>query len=97
MMKIKRSDNAVSRTIDGEVVVLLPEAATIHALSGCGNRIWELIEEETTVSEIVQKIWEEYDVTLERAQEEITTFIDKLTAAKLVEIVVASKETSRRW
>lgn len=54
--KIIRSEKAVGRIIDGEVVVLVPEEAMIHALEGCGSRIWEIIEKETTVSEITEFI-----------------------------------------
>lgn len=95
-IKVKRSDDVVWRIIDEEVVVLIPEEAMLHALEGCGSRIWELIEGETTISEIVQSIRTEYEVEPQRAREEITEFIHKLMAMKLVEIVPeANEETSR--
>jgi Cdc6-like AAA superfamily ATPase len=95
-MKVKRNDEAVWRVIDGEVVVLLPEERALHALTGCGSRVWELIEEETAISEIVQKICAEYDVEPQRAREEITEYVNKLEAMKLVDIVpVAGEEAIR--
>lgn len=95
-MKVKRSDGAVWRVIDGEVVVLLPEEAGIHALTGCGSRIWELIEEETAISEIVKRICAEYEVEPQRAREEVTEYVHKLEAMKLVEIIPAASEEASR-
>ena len=95
-MKVKRNDEAVWRVIDGEIVVLLPEERALHALTGCGSRVWELIEEETAISEIVQKICAEYDVEPQRAREEIIEYVHKLEAMKLVDIVpVAGEEAIR--
>jgi hypothetical protein len=86
-VKIRRSDDAVWRVIDGEVVLLIPEEATIHALTGCGSRVWELIEGETTISAIVDSICVEYDVDAERAAAEVTEFIRRLASMNIVETV----------
>jgi len=95
-MKVKRSDDAVWRVIDGEVVVLLPQEAVLHALTGSGSRVWELIEGETAVSEIIQRICDEYEVEPQRAREEVTEYVHKLEAMKLVEIIpVPTEEASR--
>ena len=93
-MRVRRSDKAVCRVIDGDIVLLIPEEAMLHALTGCGSRVWELTEGETAVSEIIQRICEEYEVELTRASEEITEFVHKLIEMKLVEIVPA-EETNR--
>ena len=90
--KIKRNGSAVWRVIDDEIVVLVPEGAMVHALTGCGSRVWELIEGETTISEIIQRICDEYDVEAQRAEEEITQFICSLLDNKLVEIVPKAVE-----
>jgi hypothetical protein len=85
-MMVKRSEVAVWRIIDGEVVVLGPEDVSINALTGCGGRIWELIEEETTIPEITRTICAEYEVEPQQAEEDITEFISKLADMKLVDI-----------
>ena len=91
-MRIRRSDDAVWRVIDGEVVLLIPEEATIHALTGCGSRIWELIEGETTVNAIVDRICAEYDVDAEKAVSEVTEYIERLISMDLVEGVTPDAE-----
>ncbi len=85
-MKVKRSDKAICRMIDNEVVILLPETGVLHALGGCGNRIWDLIEKEISVSEIVNSICDEYEVEPETARVDIIEFVKKLEALKLAEI-----------
>jgi hypothetical protein len=90
MKKVKRNDEAVWRVIDGEVVVLLPQEQALHALTGCGSRVWELIEGETTISEIVKRICAEYEVEPQRAREEITAYVHELVHKKLVEIIPTS-------
>lgn len=93
--KVKRTDGVVWRVVDGEAVILIPEEAALHALTGCGSRIWDLIEEEIAVPEIVQRICNEYDVDQQRAEREITEYVHKLEGLKLVEIVsVATKEAT---
>ena len=87
LMKVRQCEGAVWRVIDGEVVVLSPQDVSIHALTGCGGRVWELILEEATIPEIIQTICEEYEVETEEATNDITEFIEKLTAMKLVETV----------
>lgn len=91
-MKIKRSDEAVWRIIDGEIVLLCPGQMMLHALTGCGSRVWELIEEETTLTEIVRRICDEYEVEPQTAREDVIEFIHKLEAIKLVDIAPAASE-----
>jgi len=86
-VKVKRNDEAVWRVIDGDIVVLLPQGAMLHALKGCGKRVWELIEGEITIPEIVRGICNEYDVEPQRASADITEFVYKLATWKLVDLV----------
>ena len=90
--RIRRGENVVWRIIDDEVVILIPEEATLHALKGCGNRVWQLIETETDVSEITKVICNEFEVEPNLAKSEITDFIKKLEDLKLIEIVSESNK-----
>lgn len=85
-IRVKRSDEAVCRVIDGEIVALMPERLTLHALTGCGSRVWELIEEEIPLSDVIETICEEYDVDPQRAVGEITDFMFRLADAGLAHV-----------
>jgi len=89
IIKVRPCEGAVWRVIDDEVVVLSPEDVSIHALTGCGDRVWSLILQGTTIPEIIQTICAEYEVETAMATKDITEFIHKLTAMKLVEPVPA--------
>jgi hypothetical protein len=94
-MRVRRNEEAVWRVIDGDVVVLHPEERMLHALKGCGSMMWELIEKETAISEILEVVCEEYEVEPARAEAEITQFVHNLKDLNLVEIVpVKSKEAT---
>ena len=94
--RVKRSADAVWRVIDGEVVILFPQESALHALTGCGSRIWQLLEEETTVPDVVSSICEEYDVERERAAEEVSAYIDRLESMNLIDVIpVEEKEPIR--
>lgn len=84
--RVKRKKNAISRIIDGEVVILIPNEKFLHALGGCGIRIWELIENETSVSDLVDIICDEYEVEPEVARKDIIDFVNELKALNLAEI-----------
>ena len=86
-VKVKRSDAAIWRVVQGDVVLLIPEEATLHALTGCGSRIWELMESEIALSEIVDRICAEYDVEPEQARREVAEFIHKLVAMNLAQVI----------
>ena len=92
---IKRSEKAVWRVIDDDIVVLLPEDGMLHALGGCGRRVWELIEEETDLLELTDIICSEYTVDSHTAQADITEFIDELRSLDLLEHVPANYKDSK--
>jgi hypothetical protein len=96
MMRVKRSDKAVCRIIDDEVVILIPEKGILYALGGCGSRVWELIDGTATVSEIINIICDEYEVEPERAREDINEFIKDLTKLDLVELITEASEEINR-
>lgn len=75
---IKHAGNAISREINGEVVLLTPEDSTVHVLDEVGSRIWELCDGDATIAAIADTIVAEYEVTREEAQADILEFIGKL-------------------
>ena len=58
----------------------------MHALTGCGGRIWELIEQESEVPVIIETICREYEVAPDQAERDITGFLQGLAENGMVEI-----------
>lgn len=80
------TDNHVATTVDGETVLLNHEQGTYQGLSGVGPRVWELVQEPTSVGTVVETIATEYDVDADRCERDVCEFIGELAAESLVEI-----------
>ena len=78
-----KNSAVVSRTIRDQVI-LVPirkragDLESIYTLNETAARIWELINGERTVGEILNTLCEEYDVTPETATEELNNLISLL-------------------
>lgn len=83
---IRQAGNAISREINGEVVLLTPEDSKVHVLDEVGSRIWSLISGEADVGAIASAIASEYEVTAETAQEDIIEFAGKLMELGVIKV-----------
>jgi hypothetical protein len=73
-----------SRLVDGEAVIILPEQGVVKMLNAVGSRIWELADGTHPVRDIVEAIYEEYDVDRERAEAEVMAFVQEMVGAELL-------------
>lgn len=79
-------DSHVATTVDGETVLLNDETGAYQGLAGVGSRIWELVQEPTTVGDVVETITAEYDVDEGRCERDVRGFVGELAAERLVEV-----------
>ena len=84
-----KDPNIVSRKIAGEyILVPIRQSAgdldSIYTMNAVGGRIWELLDGQRSVSDLKDIIVEEFDVSLEEAEEDIKTFLDQLTSMNVV-------------
>jgi hypothetical protein len=77
----------------GEETVLVPEEGgaagedSVYALNEVAAAIWQLIEPGRDAAEIGRRIAEEFDVSVERASEDVADFLAVLAEKGLVEEV----------
>lgn len=76
----------VSSDLGGETAILNLDNGVYYSLNSVGTRIWELIQESITVSQIREIIFNEYEVTLEQCEQDILTLLEKLWIERLVEV-----------
>lgn len=81
---VRRNDKTASRVLAGEAIVLTPQDSKIHSFNETGSRVWELLAEELTVSEIVNQIRGEFEVSEEQAQSDVIAFLEGLEAKGIV-------------
>ncbi|MHB0914319.1 MAG: PqqD family protein [Thermoleophilia bacterium] len=83
---ISQAGNAISREINGEVVLLTPEDSRVHVLDEVGSRIWSLFSGEADVGAIASAIASEYEVTAETAEADIIEFAGKLRDLGVIKV-----------
>ena len=76
----------VSSDLEGEVAILDLKAGVYYGLDGVGARIWTLLQEPTTVSEIRDVLLQEYDVEANRCKRDLLALLQKLVNEGLVEV-----------
>ena len=87
-MKIK--NGFAKRNIAGSYIVV-PVGAAIKNFNGMitlnesGSFFWDCLCRETTMDEVVRKVTDEYDVTPERAREDIEKFVKMLQSNNLLD------------
>ena len=72
------------RVIDGEAVLILSDSAEINVLNPVGSRIFELIDGETSMAQIVEKIAQEYNVDRSDAERDAVEFVEQLVAHQVL-------------
>lgn len=87
-MKIK--DGFVLNTIADSYVVVpvhdtLSEFSSIIKLSETGAFLWRCLENDTDEEKLLSALTDEYDVSEDRAKEDIRNFITKLKEANLLD------------
>jgi uncharacterized protein YjfI (DUF2170 family) len=81
---IPESDVVVTDLENKEAVILNLKTNLYYTLNEIGFRIWQMADNGFTVAEMSQKLYEEYEVTLEKAEENVANLIDDLSKEKLV-------------
>lgn len=82
--------NQVSCDLAGEAAILDLQSGIYYGLDAVGARIWELIQEPKTVTEIRDALLEEFDVEPERCHNDLVALLEQMSENKLIEIQNAS-------
>lgn len=84
--RVVRSDGPVSAPVDDEMVMADVDAGKYYALNNIATAIWEGIENEITVRDLISKLQAEYDVSPERCETEVLDFVNQLHTKGLVDL-----------
>lgn len=81
----ERSGDALTRLVDGEIVMFHPTRGEYFALGATGSRIWQLLERPISMSAVCGQLRQEFDVDAETCHTQVRAFLDELASADLVE------------
>lgn len=90
LYKIPRKNSELAwRIIENETVIIPLDEQTadfekIELLNATATRIWELIDGNNTLKEIIEKICGEYAIGHEEAEKEVVVFIRNMEKKNLI-------------
>ena len=95
-----RSRAVVSRLIAGETLVVpvrgkVGDLASIYSFNDVGTTIWEALAKPSSVAALVDRVEREYEVSRERAAEDVGQFLEEMQTAELVTAVEAHPADAR--
>jgi hypothetical protein len=80
------SKSQVSSELAGEVILLSLEAATYYGMDQVGARIWELMQNPARVADLRDAVVQEYEVDVDRCENDLLGFLRHLAAEGLIEV-----------
>jgi hypothetical protein len=84
---VKCAEHVVFTEIDGECVILNVASGYYFCLDDIGSKIWELIENPKKVSDIVERLREEYTVKHSECITDTLSFLKGLFDDDLITVV----------
>jgi hypothetical protein len=90
--RYKRNQDVVSRKIEGELVIVpirsgVGDLNSLYTLNPVGCVLWDYMDDERTLPEMVKRVCDEFEVTAAQAQTDIEIFLESLVAEDLVQAV----------
>jgi len=84
---IRRSSKILSTELEGEGVLLDPEAGTYFAVNPIGALVWRTLATPMSCAALIEATEAEVAVPLDRLDADVRRFVDQLVEHGLVEIV----------
>ena len=84
-IKMKKQLNVTD--LSGEKVMVDFEQGKYFMIKGVGNDIWDMLADDVTVTQIMDKLLLEYDVTREQCEAEVLNFLTELEKLGIIEAV----------
>jgi hypothetical protein len=80
----RKHPDVASRLFDEEAFVVVPRTGSYEILNKVGTRVWELIDGERSVEEIVRIICEEYEVDPEQAEADVREVLESFRTHEML-------------
>ena len=83
---LKPNPDVESTTLDGETVLLHLGSGRYYTLNRIGTAIWEFCTGGNTISDIHQALCNRFDVSPERAHDNLVTLVNQLDQEGLLQV-----------
>lgn len=87
--RFARQESVVSRRVAGELILIpirksAADVGSVYTLSETAGRIWELMDGLRTVAEIRDAIIDEFEVSLDEAEEDLVLLLKQLETVRAI-------------
>ena len=83
---VQVADEVVSCDLDGEAAILNIKDGVYYGLDPVGAKIWNLIQKPIILYEVVEVIWNEYDVNKDQCKDDLMELVENLFEYGLVKV-----------
>lgn len=83
LIRMKKKLNVTD--LAGEKVMIDFESGKYFLIKGTGNDIWDMLQEEITPAQIIEKLLSEYDVSREECEASVMKFLDKMKSFDFID------------
>jgi hypothetical protein len=82
---IVATQNQVSANLSDEIVILNLTSGIYYGLDPLGAKIWDMVQQPSSVPAILEAVLAEYDVAADRCETDILALLEQLQEAGLIE------------
>ena len=83
IIKLKKQLNVTD--LAGEKVMIDFESGKYFLIKGAGNDIWDMLQEEITPTQIVDRLLTSYEVSREECEESVMKFLEQMKGNGFIE------------
>ena len=73
-----------STAFDGQTVIIMSDAGQVVVLNEVGSLVWSIADGSHPLTAIVEAVTDEFDTTLERADEDVRSFVNELVEKQIL-------------
>jgi Coenzyme PQQ synthesis protein D (PqqD) len=84
--RIQINEQVLFQQLEAEAVLLNLKTGIYFGLDAVGARVWELLKHHRQVSEVIESVVDEFEVTEKRCSEDVFRFIAELEENGLITV-----------
>lgn len=83
---VSRNEEPIAVEVDDAMVMMSIDQGMYFGLEGVGPRIWALLEQPRSVSDVCAALTQEFEIDTESCLRDVLGFLDELRQAQLIHV-----------
>jgi len=84
-ISVKKKSGVIAREADQKIIILDPKEGSVYTLNDTAAYIWKFLHKKRSVSEILKKIADDFEVPESKIRKDVINFIQKGIKNKLLQ------------